>query len=85
MSKTSLWTVRLTEEQENAIDSAMKNLIQTVLKVIWEVNLPTKNMERIVFTETMLMVISYLARWVSEAVSEADLELARKLGLEPSP
>jgi len=85
MSEAILWKIRLTEEQRKAIDSAMRNLLLTVLKVMAEMNLPTKDMERIMFTETMLSVIGHLAQWVSEAVSEADLELARRLGLEPSP
>jgi len=84
MSEVRLFTVSLNREQEKAIDESIKNLVKTILEVIWKLDLPSKDMERMVFTEVTLMVISHLASWVSELVSEADLEMARMLGLEPS-
>jgi len=85
MPEASLWTPRLTDDQTKRLAEICENLLNTISSIALAHKPPNQAVFRSFCADLLLACIGELAKGYLKAAVDADLKLARKLGLEPSP
>jgi len=85
MEDAELLKIELTQDQRRRLVEALRDLICTIIEVAAETGIPFERGGRLLIMSLTMETISYLASIINESMDKYAQEIARKLGLEPSP
>jgi len=85
MEDAELLKIELTQDQRRRLVEALRDLICTIIEVAAETGIPFEGGGRLLIMSLTMETISYLASIINESMDKYAQEIARKLGLEPSP
>jgi len=85
MSKIRVWTYEMTDKHIAQLSKSTTKLLKEITAIAAEVDPPNLEVYRGVVYEIGLMAINIISGSIVQTSSEAAKQLAKKLGLEPSP
>jgi len=85
MSEIIAWTYRITDEHIARLNKPTTKLLSEIITIAREVDPPNLSVYRAVIYELGLVAISVISDGLVQACAESTKQLAKKLGLEPSP
>jgi len=85
MPEIIAWTYRITDEHIARLGKPTTKLLEEIVTIAAELDPPSPELYRAVVYELSLIAISVISDGIVQASSEGAKQLAKKLGLEPSP
>jgi len=78
-------THRITDKQTARLSQSTTKLLEEIIAIVMGMDPPSLEIARTLIYELSLLAISAISNGIVQASTEAAKQLAKKLGIEPSP